>query len=78
MARKIYEDGEHRYKNWDDIAPQEMTSLTTAYFSDSRIEASFMVYYQDEVYWEQGDESEDHVRVDARVAKHWQVDNQKC
>ena len=75
--RKIYEDGEHRYKNWDDIAPQEMTSLTTAYFSDSGIEASVMVYYQDEVYWEQGNPSDAYTRVDARVAKHWQIDNQK-
>ena len=36
-----------------------------------------MVYYQDEVYWEQGNPSDAYTRVDARVAKHWQIDNQK-
>ena len=75
--RAIFEDGKHRYKNWDEIVPQEMTSLTTAYFSDSGIEVSFMVHYQDEVDWQQGDPSDAHTRVDARVAKHWQIDNQK-
>ncbi len=67
--RQIFEDVRVRYKNWDDIAPAEMTSLTTAYFFDSGIETSFMVYYQDEADWEQGDPSDDYVRVDARLAK---------
>ena len=74
--RQIYDDtGERRYKNWDDIAPQEMTSLTTAYFSDSGIEASFMVYYQDEVDWQQGDPSDSYTRVDARLAKRWRMND---
>ena len=81
--RRINPNGNLFPRNWGDeddevIVPPEITSLTTAYFSDSGMEASFMIYYQDEVNWDEGDkESEDHVRVDARVAKHWQIDNQK-
>ncbi|MDG1773120.1 MAG: TonB-dependent receptor plug domain-containing protein [Oceanicoccus sp.] len=67
--RQIYDTGRLRINSWDDIAPAEMTSLTTAYFFASGLEASVMIYYQDETEWEQGDPSDDYVRVDARLAK---------
>ncbi|ARN74795.1 TonB-dependent receptor plug domain-containing protein [Oceanicoccus sagamiensis] len=75
--RQIFDDVRVRYKNWDDIVPAEMTSLTTAYFFDSGLETSLMVYYQDEADWEQGDPSDDYVRVDARLAKRLRMDDKE-
>jgi len=67
--RQVTDDKGDDYRQWDDIAPSEMGSLTVAYFFDSGYETSVMWYYQDEVEWEQGDFSDDYHRFDLRLAK---------
>lgn len=75
--RQIFEGEGPRYQDWGDIVPAEMTSLTTAYFFDSGIETSFMLYYQGEVEWQQGDPADDYVRVDARLAKRMRMNDRE-
>jgi iron complex outermembrane receptor protein len=60
-------------RSLDDIAPEEMGSLTVGYFFDSGFEASMLWYYQDEVEWEQGDFADDFHRIDMRIAKRMKM-----
>jgi iron complex outermembrane receptor protein len=71
--RRTYDYVIPQYRDWDEIAPAEMASLTAAYFFDSGFEASLLWYYQDEVEWEEGHFSDDHQRVDLRLAQRFKT-----
>ncbi|MGK0499473.1 MAG: iron complex outermembrane receptor protein [Oceanicoccus sp.] len=69
--------GEPRSNDWSNIAPSEMASVTIGYSFSSGFESSVMVYSQSEVEWEQGNESDEYLRTDIRLAKRFSSANKE-